>query len=1179
MSVQKLVAEADKLLEKGKIPEGIAKLKSALTEEPLNQIVATKLANTLVQNKEIAEAAKVYGALAKRLSDAGKSQVAIAIYKQALELTPDDINLRVKFAQEYESAGKLGDAFLQGQIALQYYLKRKKYFDAANLMPLMARAQPKDEKIKLAWVDVLHLSQAEQKLVHFLVACCGPPGVLSQEFPVGGEPTSMSQALYEGLKKLVPFFPRDPRVAYTMAWAAYRRGRMKEFYHFLRESLRREPDFSLSILLLARVLAETQKMNEALFAYKYFKERMSADKSVDMLTLNRLLETFMEKNGWIKFTEEMGGALDAAGFLKAITGAESASVKAAAAAEKEEKAQENAKGLKAGGGQEHAPAEIEIGLGGDPSGDQAMEIVLATGQTVADANKQQKVSDKDKDPMKMQAELIKAAIQATVAGMGQNQAPQQTMVQPVVLPVIHSAPVNAAQIDPEVLAKAQAAAAASLAPASKPAPAPTPAHQDASDESNDDVNFSGESVEFTSLIKMGADERAALSAPEEVPPVPAPVDAAADDGATRVAPLSPSAEKTSVSVIPAPSPQPVPTPTSAQQGAPEESTDDIDFNGESVEFTSLIKMGADERAALSASEEVPPAPAPADAAADDGATRVAPLSHSAEKTRVAVTPPEEGDSAEEPPPPKKKLFNPMEQMIIPEDMPSLSLEDKGDERTMMFSPIDVLDAAKVMKNRELADVETRSMEIPKEILEENAARKALPKEEESAEADKTKWKNLKIEGEKTVVFSPVEAVQAGVASRRPMDAPVLSGKAEWKKDQAQASPEAKAEAEAGAIQPDSEEPRASSDDDATRIVARPSPTASDSINNLANDGEATRIVMRPSASDMEAPEKSGALLRPEAESSKGQSSSIPVTAEAEVPAKEANLNAIMPIPDMMSDSEGLAGAREEKVDLGDDLLEGATRVFTQPTTADKTEHLIKEIKKEMKQKANAFLNIEMLMKKAERYTAKRNYYLARKALRHAQALGAEEDVVKAKLREIRKLEFPEGLYNTISSDRAGKEDTSEVLDRLEQEFDLAQTDESGSGALSTLVEARIEAIFRESDPRTILDFGVALQEMGLYRQAEAMLLRLVSEFPEYAFDAYYLAAMSKVSRRDFAGAASILKKLSSDSGKTEIEKIQIYYALGEAFEKLRQPDRSRKFFEKVAELDANYRNIRHKLEE
>jgi tetratricopeptide (TPR) repeat protein len=206
--------------------------------------------------------------------------------------------------------------------------------------------------------------------------------------------------------------------------------------------------------------------------------------------------------------------------------------------------------------------------------------------------------------------------------------------------------------------------------------------------------------------------------------------------------------------------------------------------------------------------------------------------------------------------------------------------------------------------------------------------------------------------------------------------------------------------------------------------------------------------------------------------------------------------------------------------------------------------------------------------------------MARKILRHALAIGGDEQRIKDRLRDIRKLELPDGLYNAISSDDGAKEASGEILDRLEKEFDLLPDEEGAEAAdLISNIDFQLENIFRETDPRTILDFGVALHEMGLFRQAETVFSRLVDEFPETSFDAYYLAAISKFARKDYAGAASILKTLSADGGKTEIEKIQVYYALGELFEKMQRPDSSKEFFRKVAELDANYRNIRHKLEE
>lgn len=1147
VSVQKLIAEADKLFEKGKYPDGIAKLKSAVNLEPLNQIVATKLANTLIQNRDTAEAAKVYGGLAKRLSDAGKNQVAIAIYKQALELTPDDIQLRMRFAQECESIGKLGDAFLQGQICLNYFIRRKKFFDASNILPMMARAQPKDEKIKIAWVEIMQLCQAEQKLAPLLVALCGPPGLQAPEFPQGGDPETLSPALYEGLKKLVPFFPRDPKVAYAIAWCAYRRGRRKEFYSYLHECLRREPDFCLAILLFARVLAEDKRLNEAMFLYRYYRERMTADKNTDMLTLNRQMESFVEKNGWIKFVEDSGDLLDTPGFFKAMTGEESKVEE-----KKEELTPEEIEEREKTGSFELPPAEVELGGGG--GGD--LEVVTTTGQAISDVKGLKK--GPANDPMRMQAELIKATIEAAVAGIG-GAAPhqtQQTVVQPVILPAIQAAVSAQAALTPETIAKAREVAQKSMELGGAGVPPETPVDLPSEDPSEAE----------TGLIEKGPDR------PKSV------ADARA------------KSEGKSESKAKAPKPAPESTEPSLPAQETETTGEIEGFKGESVEFTSLVKFDPSEMTPGSGATPAPDESTRMAPLTEDGATQVAVPSAAPEKTRVA-TPEEDGrtmmkpleDEAEQIEQVEdvegedgaaKKLFNPLEGAGSAVDTgSSLRLENTGDERTQMFSPMDVLDAAKVMQNRDLSEVETKNIVV--EPQAEEGSKPSMPSTE-TLEADKTKWRELKVEGERTTVFSPVEAVQAGVDSRRPMDAVIKA--AEPKPPEPAPSPETAA---TPTVPPGT---ASSPAEQATTAAVVPSDMPAD-----FTAGEATVVFQRPKPGDAPPPS-------PPANAQTGKVAVDPATPEAggsrevNAPPAEATAavatdasapgapqeGAFMPIPTAAATAR--PGAGEEKIDLGDDLLEGPTRIFTQPTAADKTEHLIKEIKSDLKNKANSRVNIDMLMKKAERYTAKRNYYLARKALRHAQALGADEETVKAKLREIRKLELPDGLYNTISSDNTeAKVDTADVLERLEQEFDLS--DGEGAGELGHLVEKRIEAIFTENDPRTILDFGVGLHEMGLFRQAENLFIRLVEEFPDHAFDAYYLAAISKLSRRDYAGAASILKRLSGDNAKTELDKIQIYYALGETFEKMRQRDRSRKMFKKVAELDANYRNIRQKLDE
>jgi tetratricopeptide (TPR) repeat protein len=1054
--MSKLISEADKLLEKGKVPEAIEKLKSALKAEPLNQLVATKIANVFVEEGEPANAAKVYIALATRLSDAGKAQVAIAIYKQALELTPNDIDLKVKFAIECEAVGKVGDAQTQANLALQYYLRRKKYFDATNILPLLARVQTKDEKIKIAWVEIMQLSQAEQKLVHLLVAVCGPPGMVSQEFPKGGDPATISEGLYESLKKLVPFFPRDPKIAYAVAWAAHRRGRDGEFFQFLRECLRREPDYCLALLLLARVFAEKQKLNESLFIYKYFKERLTSDKSADMLTLSRLLESFVEKNGWVTFTEGMGVEdLDAAGFLAAVSGKPPLDSPAAKAAVTPP-----------------APGAVPPLPRGLAAPSPLVETVIATSQ---------------------------------------------------------KAPAVPAEIP--------------LDDNSGPPPAEI------------ELSLGGEE-EGMELQLSNSSFRAKSSTPAS--PAPAP------EIAPAVAPA----------VAPAPAPAAAPSVAEPPAG-----------NSDSVEFTSIIKTGLEE----------PP--------------------EQASTTPTAAKPPLEEDPAVAKP---KITFNPLGQSgVNAADANGNSLPER-EERTQMYSPMEILGATNIVQ-QEIGKVETKKIIVdPAGVA---AAGNAAPGEDANVPPSYTNQvRAMEAEGEATRLFSPVESVQAGKESRRPhvaqepmatkvMDpgalnlaepqtplsppAPVLSTPP--------LAPPAPSPVPPNAANPPPEEfssldALANAEGEATLILTlpvggvAPEPVAAkepdpfagkweqpaEPAGNAFSEEEIGTMVFRPDRSDVSVDHST-----PDAANDQFVSASAPAVSFVPMPSFEIPAAppppvapAITPAPLSFAPNT----TSPEAVDMGDDLLDGPTRELLLPDN-DATAHLFQEIKQDIaEKKVESADNHEYMLKKAERYIAKRNYYLARKALRHSLALGADELKVKERLRDIRKLEMPGSLYSAISSDESTQEGSSEILDRLEEEFEL-RVEETDADHITASLENQLEEIFRDSDARTILDFGVGLHEMGMYRQAEAVFTRLVMEFPESAFDAYYLAAVSKFSRKDYAGAASILKKLSGDSGKSELQKIPIYYALGELFEKMQRPERSKEFFKKVAELDSNYRNIRHKLEE
>jgi hypothetical protein len=483
----------------------------------------------------------------------------------------------------------------------------------------------------------------------------------------------------------------------------------------------------------------------------------------------------------------------------------------------------------------------------------------------------------------------------------------------------------------------------------------------------------------------------------------------------------------------------------------------------------------------------------------------------------------------------KILFNPFEESSAPrfvEEGPAAPPGFDAGEKTEMFSPMDLLGAADRMQARN-AEAETKAtLQRPEDLAEVQNPRGDLPV---FSKTSKDVPSPIPAEdlpepvGGPTQLYSPMEAVEAGVESRRPLVAGT-------------ASPLAAAPPGLG-LPPSAEQ----SAEGATTII----PTGLSSPQGPPLTEESVQETLEPAV--VESPKELPLL---------GGGAFMPIPEQASSP-QESEPEASMPAA--------------SGIDMGDDLLADPTRILVRPVSP--TQHLVKEIKETIGHGKKA-IDPELLLKKSERFIAKRNYYMARKILRHAQAVGADAFRVKERLREIRKLELPEGLYNAVSSDERGKEKSSEILDRLEKEFDL-KSEDLGEGAeeFGEEIESQLESIFRETDPRTILDFGVALHEMGLFRQAESVFARMVDEYPETYFDAYYLAAISKYARKDYAGAVSILKKLSSDGGRSESEKIQIYYVLGELFEKMDRPDSSKEFFRKVAELDANYRNIRHKLED
>lgn len=349
------------------------------------------------------------------------------------------------------------------------------------------------------------------------------------------------------------------------------------------------------------------------------------------------------------------------------------------------------------------------------------------------------------------------------------------------------------------------------------------------------------------------------------------------------------------------------------------------------------------------------------------------------------------------------------------------------------------------------------------------------------------------------------------------------------------------------------QPAAASQDEATRIVTMPSEPGPSS------QDEATRIVARP--------------VEPELQAQRPAVVFQPIPGAAPIAAKPSE---------------------PEKIDLGDDLLDGTTRMISGVMAGQPTAVLEPGTMREAPRpgeraqapspKIEPQLDEKTLILKGDCYLEEKKYHLARKAYRHALALGADEKSIREKLREIRKREMPDSFSSTQSSEDNKNISSEEILQRLERDFALdefsAVTAEEKRELLESLsaVRAQIDLSPEPPDERTKLDLGIAYFEVGFFEEAEAYFQQIaLSQDPALRVDAEYLLAKCYESSGRYAQALALLKRLGERRDCGEQEKIPVYYALGELLERMKQPDRARKYYERVAKLDRHYRNIQDKL--
>jgi len=165
---EKLIDDAQKLLQKGQTDKAITCYQEALAIDPGDMRLRQRLAELLAKARRLDEARGEFEAIGKNMSANGFYMKAIAVYKQIEKLFPEDVSVAIKLAELNEKHGLIANALSEYKRAFDYFEQQKNNFESLKALEAMQRLDKKNPNIKLKYAEVLfQQGKIEQSLEAF----------------------------------------------------------------------------------------------------------------------------------------------------------------------------------------------------------------------------------------------------------------------------------------------------------------------------------------------------------------------------------------------------------------------------------------------------------------------------------------------------------------------------------------------------------------------------------------------------------------------------------------------------------------------------------------------------------------------------------------------------------------------------------------------------------------------------------------------------------------------------------------------------------------------------------------------------------------------------------------------------------------------------------------------------
>ncbi|HEY2324320.1 MAG TPA: tetratricopeptide repeat protein, partial [Thermoanaerobaculia bacterium] len=156
MAVQrdKVIANAEKLVAKGKIDAAIKEYERLLEDNPNDVNTLNRIGDLWVRINRNDEAVKTFGKIADHYSKDGFFLKAIAIYKKINKLDPSKLDIYAKLADLYAKQGLAMEAKSQYQVLADYYLKHGDPANALTIYRKISELDPSSINVHVKLADL-----------------------------------------------------------------------------------------------------------------------------------------------------------------------------------------------------------------------------------------------------------------------------------------------------------------------------------------------------------------------------------------------------------------------------------------------------------------------------------------------------------------------------------------------------------------------------------------------------------------------------------------------------------------------------------------------------------------------------------------------------------------------------------------------------------------------------------------------------------------------------------------------------------------------------------------------------------------------------------------------------------------------------------------------------------------